>query len=74
REASDPQADAAVVQDVIEQQLFALGQGRQTSDFVDVNQMLLQVVDKIDLRFNAGESVVGVPTGLSDLDELTGGL
>ncbi|KPW76420.1 Replicative DNA helicase, partial [Pseudomonas syringae pv. coriandricola] len=74
REASDPQADAAVVQDVIEQQLFALGQGRQTSDFVDVNQMLLQVVDKIDHRFNAGESVVGVPTGLSDLDELTGGL
>ncbi|RMS04222.1 DnaB helicase, partial [Pseudomonas coronafaciens pv. garcae] len=74
REASDPQADAAVVQDVIEQQLFALGQRRQTSDFVDVNQLLLQVVDKIDHRFNAGESVVGVPTGLSDLDELTGGL
>ncbi|UXZ97273.1 replicative DNA helicase [Pseudomonas phytophila] len=74
REASDPQADASVVQDVIEQQLFALGQGHQTSDFVDVNQMLLQVVDKIDLRFNAGESVVGVPTGLADLDELTGGL
>ncbi|MCD5972584.1 replicative DNA helicase [Pseudomonas quasicaspiana] len=74
REASDPQADASVVQDIIEQQLFALGQGHQTSDFVDVNQMLLQVVDKIDLRFNAGESVVGVPTGLADLDELTGGL
>ncbi|RMV95175.1 Replicative DNA helicase, partial [Pseudomonas amygdali pv. tabaci] len=27
-----------------------------------------------DLRFNAGESVVGLPTGLTDLDELTGGL
>ncbi|GKQ47285.1 replicative DNA helicase [Pseudomonas syringae] len=74
REASDPQADATVVQDVLEQQLFALGQGRQTSDFVDVNKMLMQVVDKIDLRFNAGESVIGVPTGLDDLDELTGGL
>ncbi|KEZ68360.1 DNA helicase, partial [Pseudomonas amygdali pv. tabaci str. ATCC 11528] len=74
REASDPQADATVVQDVLEQQLFALGQGRQTSDFVDVNQMLMQVVDKIDHRFNAGESVVGVPTGIDDLDELTGGL
>ncbi|KAA8691308.1 DnaB helicase [Pseudomonas caricapapayae] len=74
REASDPQADAAVVQDFLEQQLFALGQGRQTSDFVDVNKVLMQVVDKIDLRFNAGESVIGVPTGLDDLDELTGGL
>ncbi|AQX62219.1 replicative DNA helicase [Pseudomonas syringae pv. actinidiae] len=74
REASDPQAVASVVQDVIEQNLFALGQGQQTSDFVDVNKMLLQVVDKIDLRFNAGESVVGVPTGIDDLDELTGGL
>ncbi|MEA1760429.1 replicative DNA helicase [Pseudomonas syringae pv. tomato] len=74
REASDPQADATVVQDVLEQQLFALGQGRQTSDFVNVNKMLMQVVNKIDLRFNAGESVIGVPTGLDDLDELTGGL
>lgn len=73
REASDPQADASVVQDVIEQQLFALGQGHQTSDFINVNEMLLQVVDKIDLRFNTGESVTGVPSGLADLDELTGG-
>ncbi|HEY0290307.1 MAG TPA: replicative DNA helicase [Pseudomonas sp.] len=74
REASDPQANAVIVQDIIEQQLFALGRGHQTADFVDVNHMLSQVVDIIDVRFNTGESVTGVPTGLSDLDELTGGL
>lgn len=74
REASESTADSAAVQESVEQQLFALGQKHQTSEFIDVNQCLMDVIEQIDQRFNSNETVTGVPTGLLDLDELTSGL
>lgn len=48
REASSNQAKSAEVQDLIEQKLFLLGQDRSRSDFVDVKQTLMEVVERID--------------------------
>jgi len=73
REATDPQADATEVQESIEQQLFALGEGRSASEFVNINKCLTAVVEQIDEHFNGDVVVTGVPSGLDDLDEMTSG-
>ncbi|MFP3849434.1 replicative DNA helicase [Pseudomonas sp. W5-01] len=73
REAADQQAIASEVQESIEQQLFALGQDNTTADFIDLNQQLTKVIGEIDQRFNNNETLTGLPSGLTDLDEMTTG-
>lgn len=73
RDATDPLANAEDVQEAIEQQLFALGEGKSASEFVNINQCLTTVVEKIDEHFNGNVTVTGVPSGLDDLDEMTSG-
>lgn len=74
RDAAELAADAAEVQDTLEQRLFKLGEGRVVGEFADMNEALLSVVDKIDAHFNGHVTVTGVPTGITDLDEMTRGL
>ncbi|NNJ16983.1 replicative DNA helicase [Pseudomonas putida CSV86] len=74
REAADQQAEATAVQELLEQKLYALGEGRAVGEFADLNSALLAVVEKIDAHFNGNVTVTGVPTGITDLDEMTGGL
>ncbi|MBW9247481.1 replicative DNA helicase, partial [Pseudomonas paracarnis] len=57
----------------IEQQLFALGEGKSATEFVNINQCLTNVVEQIDEHFNGNITVTGLPSGLEDLDELTSG-
>ncbi|NNA96954.1 replicative DNA helicase [Pseudomonas gessardii] len=73
REATDPLANATDVQESIEQQLFALGEGKSASEFVNINQCLTTVVEQIDEHFNGNVTVTGVPSGLEDLDDMTAG-
>ncbi|MGA4817146.1 DnaB-like helicase C-terminal domain-containing protein [Pseudomonas aeruginosa] len=44
------------------------------SDFIDINKDLAKIVDTIDYRFNKQRDGNEGPTGLKDLDELSGGL
>ncbi len=74
RDAAELAADAADVQDSLEQKLFKLGEGRVVSEFANMGEALLTVVDKIDANFNGHVTVTGVPTGLTELDEMTRGL
>ncbi len=68
------QLDAAEALDSAEQALFTVSQRRQTKDFQSIADVLDTFFDQLDyLQQNRGE-VVGVPTGFSDLDKLTGGL
>jgi len=73
REASSNQAKSAEVQELVEQKLFLLGQDRGRSDFVDVKQTLMEVVERIDYHFNEGDSITGIPSGLDAMDQVTGG-
>ncbi|MDQ3541713.1 MAG: replicative DNA helicase, partial [Chloroflexota bacterium] len=60
--------------DSAEQTLFAISQKRQTKDFQSISDVLDRFFDQLDyLQQHRGE-VVGVPSGFSDLDQLTGGL
>ncbi|MBB6288648.1 MULTISPECIES: replicative DNA helicase [unclassified Pseudomonas] len=73
RDATDPLANAEDVQEAIEQQLFALGEGKTASEFVNINKCLTKVVEQIDEHFNGNVTVTGVPSGLDDLDDMTSG-
>lgn len=73
RSASDTSAVSQTVQETFEQKLFALGEGRLPDSFVDVNDALMQLLEQIDFHFNHGNGVTGVPSGLVDLDQKTGG-
>ncbi|MDB6050195.1 MAG: dnaB 2 [Pseudomonas sp.] len=73
RNASSTQAKSLEVQESFEQKLFALGQGRAPNSFVDVNDALMKVLEQVDFNFNYGNGVTGVPSGLEDLDQKTGG-
>lgn len=60
--------------DSAERAVFDVSQRRQTKDFVSMGEVLDRFFDRIDyLQQNRGE-VVGVATGFSDLDQITGGL
>jgi replicative DNA helicase len=60
--------------DSAEQALFTVSQRRQTKDFQSISDVLDRFFDQLDyLQQNRGE-VVGIPSGYSDLDKLTGGL
>lgn len=74
RDAAGLGAEAVEVQDALEQKLYKLGEGSVGVEFADINKELLSVVDKIDANFNGNVTVTGVPTGISDFDEMTRGL
>ncbi len=60
--------------DEAERAIFDVSQRRQTKDFVSMSEVLDTFFDRIDyLQQNRGE-VVGVATGFSDFDQMTGGL
>ncbi len=42
--------------------------------FQPINQVLVDVVDRIDTLFNQNEAITGLATGYTDLDEMTSGL
>ena len=47
---------------------------RSRQGFVGIKELLVKAVDRIDQLFSQDESITGVPTGFSDLDEKTSGL
>ena len=60
--------------DAAERAIFKVSQARQSRDFVSMGEILDRFFDQIDyLQQHRGE-VVGVATGYSDLDQLTGGM
>nr|WP_290447424.1 MULTISPECIES: replicative DNA helicase [unclassified Pseudomonas] len=73
RHASEPNVKSQDVQDEFEKKLYALGEGRSPECFIDINDTLMQLLEQVDYHFNHGNGVTGVPSGLTDLDQKTGG-
>lgn len=70
----DESQDIEATFDKAETALFEVSQRRTTQDFVHIGQVIDTYYEQINyLQEHRGE-VVGVPTGLRDLDEVTGGL
>ncbi len=66
--------ETALVLDKAEQILYSVAQRTSTKDFASIEQVLNEYYDRIESIQHSPGSIVGVPTGFHDLDEVTGGL
>ena len=66
--------DVPAVLDQAEQLLFAVTQRINNQDFNSLRDILETYFDRMELVHERKGTIVGVPTGFHDLDELTGGL
>lgn len=71
---ADAGGDVDEIVDQAQAEVFAVSDGRDTSDYVSMNQMSSDILGALeDIERNQGK-LRGVPTGFIDLDELTQGL
>jgi replicative DNA helicase len=66
--------DAAIALEKAEQLIFSISQNVHHADFEHIRDILDAYFDKLDYLHDHRGDVVGIPTGFSDLDKMTGGL
>jgi len=60
--------------DIAEQKIFQVAQSHEREGFVWIKKILYPTFEKIEQLQAAKGGITGIPTGLHDLDEMTGGL
>ncbi len=60
--------------DNAERRIFEVAQRRSTTEFIQIQTVIEELFDKLDTLQQDRGSLIGVPTGFSELDKLTGGL
>jgi len=73
RDAYDSSADPAALVGQSEQKIFAVHDQRSSDQVTNIHDLMLEAFERIDARME-GTAGVGVPSGFTDLDNLTGGL
>ena len=68
------EADANVALDTAEKLIFGISQRHARADFSPLRDLLTDYMSKLDQLHEHRGTIVGVPTGFTDLDRLTGGL
>ncbi|GER88293.1 replicative DNA helicase [Dictyobacter vulcani] len=68
------EGDAAIALDKAEKLIFGISQRHARADFSSLSELLGDYMTKLDQLHERRGTVVGVPTGFTDLDRLTGGL
>ena len=63
--------DRREIQEEMEKRIFALTDGTQFAQILIMHDIVCQTIEFVDARYKGG--VLGVPSGLSGLDELTNG-
>ncbi|MEW5960656.1 MAG: DnaB-like helicase N-terminal domain-containing protein, partial [Chloroflexota bacterium] len=66
--------DAAEVVDRAEEIIFAVASRQVDRDLRPIRQVLDKFYDRIEYLYQHKGEIIGIPTGLSDLDKLLGGL
>jgi len=74
RLAYDQKRTVETVIDEAEKSIFSISERRVRNDLQPIHQVLSEVYDRIDDLSRRSDEVMGVPTGLIDLDKLLGGL
>src|SRR5271168_373045 len=67
-------ADVAEVVDRAQQEIYDVADRRLSEDFVPLEDLLQPTMDEIDAIASSGGLSRGVPTGFTELDEVTNGL
>lgn len=66
--------DVAAAMDHAESLVFNVAERRVTDSLKPLNELLYASMDRLEQLFDRGESITGVPTGYTDLDERLFGL
>jgi replicative DNA helicase len=66
--------DVAKAIDQAESMVFEVAQRRVTDSMAQIHDLLDLNLDRLEQLYDRGQSITGIPTGFSDLDDLTSGL
>ncbi len=66
--------DVTKTVDMAESMVFEVAQRRVTDTMAEIHDLLDANLDRLEQLYERGESITGVPTGFTDLDELLSGL
>ncbi len=72
--AYDQEKTVETIIDEAEKSIFGLSERRVRRDLEPISEVLSNYYDRIDQLSQRDEEIYGVPTGLTDLDKLLGGL
>jgi replicative DNA helicase len=72
--AYEAEEDADFILDQAEHAIFAIADGKVRDGFVSLRDLAQSSLDTIEKLHSRKELVTGVPTGFTDLDEMTSGL
>jgi replicative DNA helicase len=70
-------AEGAAIDEVVDRAqaaIYEVTERRMSEDYVSLEELLQPTMDEIDAIASRGGSALGVPTGFTDLDEMTNGL
>ena len=73
KKAYDASKEVSEILDDVERSIFNISQNRLKGGFTQINPILLEALEKLEKTRSKGGSVIGVPSGLVDLDEITSG-
>ena len=71
KEAYDDSQDISEILDTVERSIFAITNNRMQKGFTQINNVVVDALEKLEIIRASGGSVIGVPSGLIDLDEMT---
>src|SRR4051794_3523222 len=72
-EAYDGHSTANDLLDVAESKIFTISQQRGNEGFTRIKEMLWPTMERIETLQRSGKAITGVPSGFTDLDEMTSG-
>jgi replicative DNA helicase len=72
-EAYDARLPTGELVDHAEARIFRISQERRQEGFIRIKEMLWPTMERIETLQKSGKTVTGVPSGFSDLDEMTSG-
>jgi len=73
KDAYDDSQDVADILDNVEQSIFKITQNRLKGGFQSIDNILQETFEQLDKLSSQKGSVIGIPTGLIDLDDKTSG-
>lgn len=73
RTAFEPQVNAETLLDEAEQKVLQLSQFRKTQSYVRIRDLVAETFNQLERLYEHKQSVTGVATGFSKLDEMTSG-
>ena len=67
-------AEVDMVVDGAQAEIFAVTERRNSQDYLSIGDVMEQTLSQVEMASSRDGQMLGIPTGFSQLDELTGGL